>query len=101
MLPPPFERTRPVNGFGFLQLVRRRLRASLPELVAADPAAAEARALLRRIERSRPPYPPDWPAFPQAMAAFARRPDWLAEAERRTGRPIALAPAKAIGDNAS
>ena len=100
VLPQPFERTA-VNGFGFLQLIRRRTRASLPELIAADPAAAEARALLRRIERSQPPHPRDWPASPPVLAAIARRPDWLAEAERRTGRPIALAPAAAIGDNGS
>ena len=89
-----------VNGFGFLQLIRRRTRASLPELIAADRAAAEARALLRRIERSQPPHPADWPASPEMLAAFARRPDWLTEAERRTGRPITLAPAKMIGENA-
>jgi len=99
VLPPPFERTA-INGFGFLQLIRRRSRASLPELIAADPAAAEARALLRRIERSQPPHPVDWPASPQVLAAFARRPDWLTEAARRTGRPITLAPAKMIGENA-
>ena len=97
VLPPPFERTA-VNGFGFLQLVRRRTRASLPELIAADPAAAEARALLRRIERSQPPHPAEWPVSPAVRAAFARRPDWLAEATRRTGRRIALAPDRAIGE---
>jgi hypothetical protein len=100
VLPPPFERTA-INGFGFLQLIRRRTRASLPELIAADPAAAEARALLRRIERSQPPHPRDWAASPRVLAAFARRPDWLAEAERRTGRPIRLAPSGTIGDNGS
>jgi hypothetical protein len=100
VLPPPFERTA-INGFGFLQLIRRRSRASLPELIAADPTAAEARALLRRIERSQPPHPRDWPASPQLLAIFARRRDWLAEAERRVGRPIALVPAGAIGDNKS
>jgi hypothetical protein len=42
----PFERTA-VNGFGFVQIVRPRLRASLVEL-AADRASFEARALLRR-----------------------------------------------------
>jgi hypothetical protein len=96
-LPPPFERSA-VNGFGFLQLVRRRTRASLPELIAADPAAAEARALLRRIERSLPPHPRDWPASPQVLAVLTKRPDWLDEAERRAGRPIALARAVSIGE---
>ena len=45
-LPQPFERTA-VNGFGFVQIVRPRLRASLLEL-AQDRAPFEARALLRR-----------------------------------------------------
>ena len=46
VLKQPFERTA-VNGFGFVQIVRPRLRASLVEL-AADRASFEARALLRR-----------------------------------------------------
>ncbi|MDF2388195.1 hypothetical protein JMG10_42625, partial [Nostoc ellipsosporum NOK] len=49
-LPQPFERTA-VNGFGFLQIVRRRTRPSLPELLRADPIGAETRAELRRVER--------------------------------------------------
>ncbi|MEQ1547296.1 MAG: ribonuclease [Chakrabartia sp.] len=51
LLPLPFERTA-VNGFGLMQVVRPRHRASLCELVQSDPAAAAARALLRRVERS-------------------------------------------------
>ncbi len=51
VLPQPFERTS-VNGFGFLQVVRRRERPSLPELLQADPVGAAARALLRMGERT-------------------------------------------------
>ena len=47
VLPQPFERTA-MNGFGFLQVVRPRTRASLVEL-AQDRASFEARALLRRL----------------------------------------------------
>ena len=39
VLQPPFERTA-VNGFGFLQIVRRRTRASLPEMLREDPVGA-------------------------------------------------------------
>lgn len=46
VLPQPFERTA-VNGFGFIQIVRPRPRASLIEL-ALDRPSFEARALLRR-----------------------------------------------------
>jgi hypothetical protein len=46
-LPQPFERTA-MNGFGFLQIVRPRRRASLLEL-ASDRTTFETRALLRRV----------------------------------------------------
>ncbi|GAA0660373.1 hypothetical protein FHT00_002848 [Sphingomonas insulae] len=83
-LPPPFERTA-VNGFGFLQIVRPRPRASLPELLRADPAAAAARALLRRLERDPPGAPLRHRLPPAVHAALAQHPDWLAELARRTG----------------
>jgi ribonuclease G len=83
-LPPPFERTA-MNGFGFLQVVRPRPRASLPELLRADPAAAAARAVLRRLERE-PPGSPLHHRLPMPVhAALSSRPDWLAELARRTG----------------
>ncbi|MGP7795402.1 ribonuclease [Sphingomonas sp. CLY1604] len=91
-LPQPFERTA-VNGFGFLQIVRPRPRASLPELLRADPIGAAARAWLRRLERE-PPGSPIHHRIPAAVhARFAAQPDWLAELARRTGVIHRLDPA--------
>jgi hypothetical protein len=83
-LPQPFERTA-VNGYGFLQIIRPRRRASLPELLAADPVGAEARALLRRIERIPPPGVAVERIRPATLAAL--KPEWIAELHRRTGTP--------------
>jgi ribonuclease G len=86
-LPQPFERTT-VNGFGFLQIVRRRVRPSLLELVQGDPVQAEALALLRRLERE--PLPgPDRVSVPTSVARLLQgRPEWLDELARRRGRRI-------------
>lgn len=81
----PFERTA-VNGFGFLQIVRPRPRASLPELLRDDPAAAATRAALRQIERTPPTAPNRHRLSPAVDACLAAHPDWLAELVRRTGR---------------
>jgi hypothetical protein len=83
-LPQPFERTA-VNGYGFLQIIRPRRRASLPELLAANPVGAEARALLRRIERTPPPGVAVERVRPALLAAL--KPEWIAELHRRTGTP--------------
>ncbi|WCM25774.1 ribonuclease [Sphingomonas sp. QA11] len=83
-LPPPFERTA-MNGFGFLQIVRRRARVSLPELLRADRAGAEARALLRAIERTPPPGIRHHKATPRVLAWLTARPALVAELARRTG----------------
>lgn len=91
-LPQPYERTA-INGFGFLQVVRRRPRASLPELLALDPLAAELRAMLRRIERGGPTDPTAHRLPPALFAALDRRPDWLTALHRRTGRPHLFSPA--------
>jgi hypothetical protein len=89
ILPPPFERTA-VNGFGFLQIVRRRTRASIPEILRADPAAASARALLRRAERLSGKIAIH--AAPRVILNLKGRPLWLAELARRTGGEAALFP---------
>lgn len=83
-LAPPFERTT-MNGFGFLQIVRPRPRASIPERLRADPAAAAARAALRTLEREPPGAPVRHRQPAAALARIAARADWLAELARRTG----------------
>jgi hypothetical protein len=89
VLPQPFERTA-VNGFGFLQVVRRRERASLPELLQSDPAGAAARALLRRAEWETGAGERTLHAAPAVIARLKARPDWIAELARRIGAPVAL-----------
>jgi hypothetical protein len=88
-LPLPFERTA-VNGFGFLQIVRPRPRASIPERLGIDLVGARARALLRQWEREPPGPAPTYripgPVYDRLMA----HPDWREALERRTGRPLQL-----------
>lgn len=83
-LPQPFERTA-MNGFGFLQIVRPRPRASIPEILRSDPIGAATRAMLRTLERT-PPTASRRHTLPAAVhARLMVRPDWLAELARRTG----------------
>jgi Ribonuclease G/E len=89
VLPQPFERTA-LNGFGFLQIVRPRPRASIPELLRADPVAAEALALLRRIERIPPPVAPVHDAPPRVAAWLAARPELVAALSKAAGVPISI-----------
>jgi hypothetical protein len=88
-LPPPFERTA-MNGFGFLQIVRRRRRPSLPELIRDDPAGASLRAALRRIERTPPPGVRECPLPPAELRLIRARPDWAEALARRTGVPTSF-----------
>lgn len=83
-LPPPFEKTA-MNGFGFVQIVRPRFRASLPELLQADRYGAEARASLRRAERLSPPGPHHHIVSAGAVRWLASHPQCEAELARRSG----------------
>lgn len=89
ILPQPFERTA-VNGFGFLQIVRRRARASIPERLQGDPVGCAARALLRRAERTPGSGTRTLSAAPAVIERIAAREDWQAELARRIGAPIGL-----------
>lgn len=86
-LPQPFERTA-VNGFGFVQIVRPRTRASLLEL-AQDHAGFEARALLRRIAFE-PPGAKTIVAHPAVIALLESRKDWLAALAGQIGGAVGL-----------
>ena len=86
-LPQPFERTA-VNGFGFIQVVRPRRRASLIEL-AQDRAGFEARALLRRIALE-PPGPVRLVAHHAVVSLLEARPEWLAALSRQVGGAVGL-----------
>lgn len=88
-LPQPFERTA-VNGFGFLQVVRKRERPSIPEIVQADPVGIAARLLLRTAARSTGSGPRTIRAAPAIVAAIRRRPDWIEAASRAAGAPFLL-----------
>jgi hypothetical protein len=83
----PFERTA-VNGFGFVQIVRPRLRASLVEL-AGDRAGFEARALIRRAALE-PAGPKRLVAHPALIAVLEVESGWLEQLSRQVGGTVSL-----------
>jgi ribonuclease G len=87
ILPRPFERTA-MNGFGFIQIVRPRRRASLIEQ-AQDRAAFEARVLLRRaaLESAGPKR---LVAHPALISALELHPDWLRSLGTQLGGAVSL-----------
>jgi hypothetical protein len=89
VLPQPFERTA-VNGFGFLQIVRRRERPSILELLQADQIQAAVLALLRRAERTPGHGALTLHANPAVTARLALRSDWVDRLARRVGASVAL-----------
>ena len=83
----PFERTV-VNGFGFIQIVRPRQRASLVEL-AQDRAPFEARALLRRAAFETAGAK-RLVAHPAVIAILQSHANWLDALARQLGGAISL-----------
>lgn len=85
-LPRPFEKTA-MNGFGFVQVVRPRARASLVDL-AADRVAFEARALLRRAGGETGAI--RLVAHPALVRFLDQRGDWLDRLGRQVGGRVTL-----------
>ena len=96
-LPAPFERTA-VNGFGFAQIVRPRLRSSLVERFRYEMVATAALALLRQALRATGPGRRELTAAASVIDWLAARPELGDELGRRTGAVIRLnaAPGLAI-----
>ena len=94
-LPPPFERTA-VNGFGFMQIVRRRERPSLIEQVRLDPVATDAALLLRRAERAVGTGDLTLTARASVIDHIAARKVWIETLQMCTGRAVRLAPDPAV-----
>lgn len=88
-LPLPFERTA-VNGFGFVQIIRRRERMSLMELLRADPVETATLALLRRAERHGNGGPATITAAPAIIDRLHKTSDWVEQLARRRGGAISL-----------
>ena len=88
-LPRPFEKTA-INGFGFVQVVRPRPRASLVEL-ARDRAPFETRALLRRAA-AETPGSKRIVAHPAVIAVLEAHSSWLDALGRKVGGNVGLRP---------
>lgn len=82
----PFEKTA-MNGFGFVQVVRRRARASLIEL-ASDRAPFETRALLRRAGSEVGAV--RLAAHPAVIRVLEAKSDWIERLARQVGGNVTL-----------
>ena len=85
-LPQPFERTA-VNGFGFIQIVRPRTRASLLEL-ASDRPGFEARALLRQAAREIGSL--RLVSHPAVITVLEGKPQWVEQLASQVGGSVSL-----------
>lgn len=86
----PCERTA-INGFGLMQVIARRPRASLIEMQLGDPLRWQILSKLRSAERETGTGTLRLELSPAESALLESRPDWRDELQHRTGRPVAVA----------
>ncbi|MGB3793642.1 MAG: ribonuclease [Sphingopyxis granuli] len=89
LLPPPFERTA-VNGFGFLQIVRRRERPSLIEQVRFDPVATDAALLLRQAGRAVGTGALQLVTRPAVAEWIGAHSHWIDALQKQSGRAVTV-----------
>jgi hypothetical protein len=85
----PFERTA-VNGFGFLQVIRPRFRASMCENVQRDRAGSAARALLRTAQRSGIMGAAEIVADAKVIAVIECNSSWIDQLSMEIGGAVSL-----------
>jgi len=94
------ERTA-INGFGFMQIVSRRERPSVLEVMQVDKVLSAAIQLLRQAERERGTGDMSLHVHPAVAAKFKHRPTWLEELAKRTGRRVLVEGSGNISINGS
>lgn len=85
----PHEATA-INGFGFMQIVRPRERASLLEQCQYDRAGSAARALLRRAQRSGLTGATSLTAHSRIIAVITPHLHWVERLARELGGAVSL-----------
>ena len=95
VLPQPFERTA-VNGFGFVQIIRKRERASLIELLRADPVRTAAMAALRAAERHHGAGAVTLTLAPAVARDIRAHAEWIRLLERRCGGTVTITADEAL-----
>jgi len=83
------ERTA-INGFGFMQVVRKKVRSSVLEVVQSRKVITATLQLLRQAEREAGTGEMVVNVHPALESQFQKQPVWLEELSKRTGRPVSV-----------
>ena len=95
-----FERTA-VNGFGFMQVVRKYERPSLVQITQHALGLAALLTLLRHAERERATGSMMLHVTSAMRDLLSAHPEWLEMLGKRTGRPVVIAPGEACSNEAA